>query len=1423
MKNLEKELEKYKKENNELRLRNSKIKNTISFRLGNILVSGSKSYRDFFKIPYELFKLRRDVRNFKKNLNKPSLPINDKKIILSQHDYFILREKSISGFIIPDTSSIIIAGEVIAEDKEKSNAAILTFEVAEQRSSKDLATLLGLSWSDKVGMYYYLPTNKGTTKFSINLKNLPNSRVNIAARRWYSQGQVKISGSFSVKEIHLGSSTLINNLDLEAVRTLLNNSDFDILENEIDKTIMLLDQEKGTLLPALIKSHSIQDRKIIEKLVKLLLKKSNIKRNDIEAVCQHLYKEGCYREALQIYEKASYGLTSLQLNYIKDVIFILNNSFDIPTQTSISTLPSSNHIRYYIHCSLPHHSNGYATRSHSVLTTLKEYGLDVIGATRPGYPWDVRFDNKPKDQSEYFIDEIKYEHLPGLIQREMTISDYINKSSQLIESDVKKNGAKIIHACSNYLNAFPALIAARKLGLPFVYEVRGFWEITEASRKLGWLDSDKFAVDKKMESLLIQNADAVITLTESMKNEIVNRGAVHEKIFVAPNAVSIEKFNPIAKDKLLQAKIGLNDNITIGYVGSIVDYEGLDHLISASYQLLNAGYKLNILIVGDGAALNNLKLQVSKLGIQNHVFFTGRVPHQDIVKYYSLIDIAPFPRKDLEVCELVSPLKPFEAMALKKCVIASDVKAIKEFITDGENGFLFKKNDITSLRDILAKLIDNPVLRNSVMDKSRVWVSSNRTWIKSGEIFSQVYNSLPSLIKTTNAKKNKTNVILDAVHFETLSNKSDIISLQDTFELDASNPLWLNMSVKAGQKLIFEAAVDYRTLDKVNNRKAVILFKSFDAKGKVIDIPCGKLIKSDKLHAFFKYLPCTAGLPKIIHTFTVPNGIDVIHVGLRGFNIIKGEKVYVNSLSIYPKDRTPQLVEFNAPSALAAAISIHGWPELPSNSKPCILGIMDEFTSGCFEQDINLIQARPDNWYALAEKYNPELIFIESAWKGNFGSWQYRVAEYKNKPGNEVAYICQYAKKKGIPTLFWNKEDPVHHDKFMGTAKLVDHIFTTDINMTESYRSNTGNEKVYALPFAAQPALHKPASLTGRKQLICFAGSWYGGRHAAREEAMQWLMQAAKPYGLDIYDRNYGTNIFPFPEQYHDCIKGSLPYKELCSEYNRYRVFLNVNSVTDSPTMFSRRVFELMACGTPIVSTYSAGIENLFDSNAVWLVKSKEEAEEAIRTLMTDDNEWRRRSLAGIREVFTKHTYAHRLNEIFKQIGTNTKIITEPNIILTANANNLSDINHFIDFCNRQEYRNFKLGIECLDRKIKIPKTPHQNITIIKRGGSRAWLEKNKSHYSFAGLISSFSHYGKHYLRDLVNASIYEPEAIGWAKSSDHDYFSYEATTKQDAAIWRISEYMKLPLTKQLIGDIAHRELYLTDCAEYQHKNNVRG
>jgi len=551
------------------------------------------------------------------------------------------------------------------------------------------------------------------------------------------------------------------------------------------------------------------------------------------------------------------------------------------------------------------------------------------------------------------------------------------------------------------------------------------------------------------------------------------------------------------------------------------------------------------------------------------------------------------------------------------------------------------------------------------------------------------------------------------------------------------------------------------------------------------------------------------------HFFAVNIKLCERHLGASVFDQKKNEQVLVRQLRVETVSE-PQKVsqQFVPPSAQAAAISILGWPEYPANGKPYVIGIMDEFTTGCFEQDVNLIQPRPDNWYALAEKYPPAFFFIESAWKGNYGSWQYRVAEYSNKPGHEVAQLCEYAKKKGIPTLFWNKEDPVHHEKFMCSARLADHIFTTDANMKASYQSKTNNPNVHALPFAAQPALHKPAPLAGRTPRSCFAGSWYGNRHESRGEVMHWLLQAANKHGLDIYDRNYGSGVFPFPEEYQAGIKGSLPYKGLCAEYARYRVFLNVNSVTNSPTMFSRRVFELMACGTPVVSTYSQGIESLFESDAVWMVHSQEEANHAIHTLMTDDAEWRRRSLAGIREVFSKHTYRHRLDDIFAALGLDNPLPTEPFLSLVATAHTPAELAALSQFAREQSYQRFQLAVLYSSGTADVPLA--ENIVLLKPEEKLNWLSMQQKNSAMVGWLSPKIGYGTHYLRDLANAALYAADATGWAKSPVADYFTYGKQAMQGGAIWRMGEFLARHSNSDPLQHIAHETLYVADGDQFQ-------
>lgn len=1098
-------------------------------------------------------------------------------------------------------------------------------------------------------------------------------------------------------------------------------------------------------------------------------------------------------------------------------------------------LPVKNRIAYAVAHGIHYSSSGYAVRTQGVAQALNEHGFDTVCLVQPGRPWDLRphgFEFPPVSEAKGV--NYVYSRSPDLQPNNdfaVLLQGHADRYTELF----RIYRPQYVVAASNWQVGLPAWIAAQRLSLPFFNEVRGFWELSEAAARPEHEGSTAFLRAAELDAFVAQQALKVFTLNECMKHELVKRGVSGENILLVPNGVvELPKSTPATLELKRRLRIQAEDQV-IGYIGSFSAYEGLDLLLEACTELVQNGEKLKLLLVGDSQPLiASSAAHLADTGLKETppwLIQVGRVPHAQVADYYALLDAVVIPRKPLAVCQLVPPMKAAEALAYGKRLVVSDVAPLAEYAAKYDGVLSFEAGSAKSLATALQRSLKLPAPKPSTellfsahtepmvrALKGEGSAASQKAVVEAPAKPVEPAESEPKPTAPTKAAAGPAKPAMAPTPLKATQPKARLgeFSRPETVELPQKDPLWHRVPVKAGQALIIEAAAEYHNVKGAQNRKAVLLINAFDAEGKPVDKPCGKMAKSGHLKAYFKYLPCTQNQIQELHSFTVPEGVSEIRVGVCGFNKKDDEQVMLRELRVRPKPDKSQPTQFVPPSAQAAEISILGWPEQPPNGKPYVIGIMDEFTTGCFEQDVNLIQPRPDNWYALAEKYRPEFFFIESAWKGNYGSWQYRVADYANKPGQEVAHICQYAREKGIPTLFWNKEDPVHHQKFMCSAKLVDHIFTTDANMKDSYQAKTGNPNVHALPFAAQPALHKPAPLAGRKPRACFAGSWYGNRHAERGEAMRWLLQAANRHGLDIFDRNHGTGIFPFPEEYQAGIKGSLPYKELCDEYSRYRVFLNVNSVTDSPTMFSRRVFELMACGTPVVSTYAKGIENLFESDAVWLVHSQEEADEALRTLMTDDAEWRRRSLAGIREVFAKHTYAHRLNDIFDRLGIETRMATDPAVALVAEAHSQAELEALHTFARQQSYRGFQLGIACAPGLAQLAGSLSENITLLQRGEKATWLAEQHAESPLAGWLSPQHRYGEHYLRDLVNASLYEPEAAGWAKAMGQDRFAYAGEACLGGALWRSAEFLKQPIKAHPEARITRPDLYLADSDQFQ-------
>lgn len=412
-----------------------------------------------------------------------------------------------------------------------------------------------------------------------------------------------------------------------------------------------------------------------------------------------------------------------------------------PPEQSYKGLPGQ--VMFVLHHSAPYHSNGYATRGHGLLTAINQRPWNVKAATRMGYPRDIPkyadADIAPVD----VVDGVEYLRVKGRGANQTPLLEYLTEYADRLIYVASKHEPEILHAHSNALVGLVANRVARALGIPSIYEIRGLWEVTRASRQPGFEGSEYYELLHEMEVIAANEADMVICITEGLADEMVRCGVDRAKIRIIPNGADVERFTPRPRDRALESNLELGGKRVIGYVGSLVDYEGLDDLMRAVKLLVDRGHRdVAVLIVGDGPILDGLKRDVSRLGLDDIVIFTGRVPHHEVERYYSLIDIAPFPRKSLPVTEMVSPLKPFEAMAMDKVVVASDVAALTEIVEDGVNGYLFAKDDPEALADALERGLAAVDDKAASGLRAREWVCENRSWAEIAARLDEVYHEV---------------------------------------------------------------------------------------------------------------------------------------------------------------------------------------------------------------------------------------------------------------------------------------------------------------------------------------------------------------------------------------------------------------------------------------------------------------------------------------------------------------------------------------------------------------------------------------------------------------------------------------------------------------------------------------------------------
>lgn len=393
-------------------------------------------------------------------------------------------------------------------------------------------------------------------------------------------------------------------------------------------------------------------------------------------------------------------------------------------------------ILHILDHSIPLHS-GYTFRTAAILREQRALGWETFHLTSP-----------KQGETKSMVEEVEglrfhRTAIPAPARSGIAELRQIAAVQARIEQLAVEIRPDILHAHSPVLNAIPAIRAGRKLAIPVVYEIRAFWEDAAVDHGTTSEGSLRYRATKALETWAIKRADHVFTICEGLRADIVGRSIPAAKVTVIPNAVDIESFQLSGDaDPVLREQLGLAGTTVVGFVGSFYAYEGLDLLLDAFPALLHRRPELRLLLVGGGPQDANLKAQALRLGIADKVVFTGRVPHDQVSRYYDQIDLLAYPRHSMRLTELVTPLKPLEAMAQGRLFVASDVGGHKELIRDGETGRLFKAGSATALAaaidDMLAHRERWPAMRAA----GRHFVEEVRNWTNSVANYRKVYERL---------------------------------------------------------------------------------------------------------------------------------------------------------------------------------------------------------------------------------------------------------------------------------------------------------------------------------------------------------------------------------------------------------------------------------------------------------------------------------------------------------------------------------------------------------------------------------------------------------------------------------------------------------------------------------------------------------
>jgi PEP-CTERM/exosortase A-associated glycosyltransferase len=393
-------------------------------------------------------------------------------------------------------------------------------------------------------------------------------------------------------------------------------------------------------------------------------------------------------------------------------------------------------ILHILDHSIPLHS-GYTFRTKAILEQQRKLGWETLQVT----------------SAKHHVAKAKIEDVDGLtFYRSEPVNGWLAKVPFLnqwaivlslekrLNELILQQKPDMLHAHSPALNGWAALKCAKKHNIPLVYECRAFWEDAAVDHGTASEGGLRYYLTKMLETYVFKQANAITTICEGLRADIISRGIAPEKITVIANAVDIEQFTyGVAADELLKLQLGLQGKIVLGFIGSFYAYEGLSLLLEALPIILQKQPAIRLLLVGGGPQEALLKKKVQELGLEGDVIFTGRIDHQQVQRYYNQVDIFIYPRLSMRLTELVTPLKPLEAMAQGRLVVASDVGGHKELIEEGITGCLFKAGDKNALAITVLSLLDSPERWDALRKAGRSFVEQQRNWPRSVSCYKNIY------------------------------------------------------------------------------------------------------------------------------------------------------------------------------------------------------------------------------------------------------------------------------------------------------------------------------------------------------------------------------------------------------------------------------------------------------------------------------------------------------------------------------------------------------------------------------------------------------------------------------------------------------------------------------------------------------------